>query len=117
MDADPPERASPKGSATPLTADEAGVQEAYAVVDKHAPPEDCVPVDEARRWPVKALLKAMLDYAPSQAGRGYIAASILQAVNHPDDIVAGLDDFAGHWIGTVLIPRACGSGLQRVRSI
>ena len=65
------------------------VKTALARVEKHAPQED------------KALLRAMLEYAPSDEGKSSIASHILQSGDVKD--VLELDQLAdSYWVNVIL---------------
>ena len=65
------------------------VQTAHAEIEKHAPKKD------------KALLRAMLEYAPSDQGKLSIASHILQSVDAND--VSKLDQLAdSYWVNVIL---------------
>ena len=65
------------------------VKTALAQIEKHAPQKD------------KALLRAMLEYAPSDQGKLSIASHILQSVDSKD--VSKLDQLAdSYWVNVIL---------------
>ena len=65
------------------------VQNALALIEKHAPEKD------------KALLRAMLEYAPSDEGKLSTAGHTLQSVNANN--VSKLDQLAdSYWVNVIL---------------
>ena len=55
----------------------------------------------------RILLNALLDYAPSDLGREFVAASITKtADDNPEDVSGALGRLAENWIGQVFLPCA-----------
>jgi len=89
--------AQPSSASASLSSSDAGllqltIKTALAQIEKHAPQKD------------KALLRAMLEYAPSDKGKISIAGHILQSVDAKN--VSKLDQLADSYWVNVILPSA-----------